>query len=366
MPEPEGPPAKRGPDPAPDRCPKCGGPLEPAEDEPDRACLWCGTFVGAQEPSEPGPPGPQADAERTTPAPETDEFLGMFTAFAEETDRQRAEVHAESPEAPEPSSDEAPQPSSSSPPPPLPVLPAPAEERKALPPGEIPWPPVDAVPPAAAPVAQAIPPPPPVPEPFANTDIARSEPEPARAPGTEVESISVELEAPAPEELEAEPPAEPEPLGELEVFECPKCGTEVAPEAPMCPSCGTRFGKSIPQAPPPPAPGARVRVETAVQAASTARAVRKPGRAPKPSRADRAAFYIGAAQVAFGGSGLILGSFLHDLFRVPFVGSAYSAFGPVNVTSIIFGTILVVAGAVTMAAGSHHGRGRRKAAAPGA
>ena len=75
----------------------------------------------------------------------------------------------------------------------------------------------------------------------------------------------------------------------------------------------------------------------------------------RPRRWHRVLFYAGSVLVAFGGSGLALGSVLHDVFRVPFFGSAYDAFGNLNVSASIFGAAFLSAGFAAMAAGARAG-----------
>lgn len=83
--------------------------------------------------------------------------------------------------------------------------------------------------------------------------------------------------------------------------------------------------------------------------------------APQPRGWHRILFYAGSLLVAIGGSGLALGSVLHDFFRVPWFGGAYDAFGNLNATTLAFGSVVLVAGVVAMAVGARAGTRRRRA-----
>ena len=61
-------------------------------------------------------------------------------------------------------------------------------------------------------------------------------------------------------------------------------------------------------------------------------------------RRDQRVFYAGSFLTAVGGIGLLLGSFLHDVLRVPLFGDSYEAFGPLNVTAAILGGVVLLAG----------------------
>lgn len=83
---------------------------------------------------------------------------------------------------------------------------------------------------------------------------------------------------------------------------------------------------------------------------------------PVPRRWHRVLFYAGSILIAVGGSGLALGSFLHDLFRDPFFGYQYDVFGPFNLSTLALGSLIVVAGVVAMVAGARAGARPRPAA----
>lgn len=72
-------------------------------------------------------------------------------------------------------------------------------------------------------------------------------------------------------------------------------------------------------------------------------------------RHDRRRFYVGVVLSAIGGSGLILGSFLHDVARVPLFGQAYAVFGPLNTVVALVGLIVLLAGLVGIGLGLRGG-----------
>ena len=61
-------------------------------------------------------------------------------------------------------------------------------------------------------------------------------------------------------------------------------------------------------------------------------------------RRDRWLLYAGTMLQAIGGFGLILGSLLHDVFRVPVFGRNYASFGSMNAVFAVVGVILLMAG----------------------
>ncbi len=97
----------------------------------------------------------------------------------------------------------------------------------------------------------------------------------------------------------------------------------------------------------------------------TAEAVPARSRTPPVprSRLRRAAYYAGVFDVAIGGAGLILGSVLHDIFRVPFFGRAYDAFGPLNLGAVLIGLVFLGVGFVAMAVGLRRTATRPRSAA---
>jgi len=103
------------------------------------------------------------------------------------------------------------------------------------------------------------------------------------------------------------------------------------------------------------------------RASPVPRAEAVPARSRTPpvqrSRLRRAAYYAGVFDVAIGGAGLILGSILHDIFRVPFFGRAYDAFGPLNLEAVFIGAIVLGVGFAAMAVGLRRTATRTRSAA---
>src|SRR3989442_5086221 len=109
---------------------------------------------------------------------------------------------------------------------------------------------------------------------------------------------------------------------------------------------------------------AHIRPERAVPLA-TAEPVRERSRATyiQRSRWRRVVYYVGVFYVTVGGPGLVLGSFLHDLFRVPLFGESYAAFGRLNVGAVLIGMILLGVGFAAMAVGMRRTPMRTRGAA---
>lgn len=164
------------------------------------------------------------------------------------------------------------------------------------------------------------------------------------------------LEPPEAPQAEGAEPAEEAISGEGLVIEEP-----VEEESPASES-GLVLVEEVPEAPffmvePSETPAIAPAAVSRASAASAAKAVKV-----APLR-HRILFHLGTALVVFGGSGLALGSLLHDVFRMPVVGTAYEAFGPVNVAAAFVGSIALLAGAAAMAVAARIGASRRRRAA---
>ena len=72
-------------------------------------------------------------------------------------------------------------------------------------------------------------------------------------------------------------------------------------------------------------------------------------------RRDRIAFFAGILLTGAGGFALLLGSVLHDAFRVPWVGTAYTVFGPLNVAFAAAGAVILIPGLLALRIGLRGG-----------
>jgi hypothetical protein len=70
---------------------------------------------------------------------------------------------------------------------------------------------------------------------------------------------------------------------------------------------------------------------------------------PERLRRDRICFYVGAILLLLGGPIIAFGSWLHDWFMVPIVGTTYDAFGWINVTYAEVGFLILIVGIVLFA-----------------
>lgn len=109
----------------------------------------------------------------------------------------------------------------------------------------------------------------------------------------------------------------------VEVYECPSCGASVDKEATECPKCGEIFEA------------------TALQVDTKAGSKRE-------GRRERLLFYAGVLLVLAGGPGIAVGSWLHDLLRIPIGGSAFDAFGWVNRLVAAVGLVILIVGIVLL------------------
>jgi hypothetical protein len=109
----------------------------------------------------------------------------------------------------------------------------------------------------------------------------------------------------------------------VEVYECPSCGASVDKEATECPKCGEIFESS---------------------------ALQVDAKAPTKGagRRERLLFYAGVLLVLAGGPGIAVGSWLHDILRIPIGGLAFDAFGWVNRLVAAIGLVILIVGIVLL------------------
>ena len=105
--------------------------------------------------------------------------------------------------------------------------------------------------------------------------------------------------------------------------ECPSCGAEIALDAKECPSCGEIFAEELLHTP------------------------EEEGEA-KPRRIEKILFFGGLVLVLMGGPGIALGSWLHDVLRIPVVGEAYDVFGWLNRLFAAAGLVVLLVGIVLL------------------
>ncbi|MBI5000126.1 MAG: hypothetical protein HZB92_01155 [Euryarchaeota archaeon] len=91
---------------------------------------------------------------------------------------------------------------------------------------------------------------------------------------------------------------------------CPTCNEAVPHDATECPSCGESLE----------APGA------------------------KGKKRANVPFWVGLILIIMGGPGIALGSWLHDLLRIPIWGDAFEVFGWVNRLVAAVGLIMMLVG----------------------
>lgn len=82
----------------------------------------------------------------------------------------------------------------------------------------------------------------------------------------------------------------------------------------------------------------------ATRAEAPAHATTAPALRSRRLGRDRWILYLGTALQAIGGFGLIFGSLLHDVFRVPWFGTNFATFGSMNAAFAVGGVILLMAG----------------------
>ena len=387
MPHKPGPPPTADPgELAPDSCPNCGGELKFSENRPEGLCPSCGIFVEVlrSSPSKPRAPVRPLPSKMKIRTATTKELLGLCHKFGLSGDGEKedlvdrllfyvdeqdwqAKVAAKDSETP-------------APPPTEDVASRkqwatfflnyeselgtePLESEGDKPPPEEPAP-------AGVPES----------EPRSIEPVERNRTEPLREapPETPVppeplpESSEPATEAPPAERVE-EPEVPPPPEDRVHEIVPPPPEAEAVPEPvpepePEFPGTGEGSVRDEPEAEPVaaesvvefvPASGARASATTEAQTLPA------PSRAPPVTRSRwrRAVYYVGVVYVTIGGAGLILGSVLHDLFRVPLFGAAFTEFGRLNVDAVIFGLVFLGVGLAEIAVGLRRIRTRPISAA---
>lgn len=110
--------------------------------------------------------------------------------------------------------------------------------------------------------------------------------------------------------------------------ECPSCSAIVSVDATECPRCGELFAQEPSQAAPPPA-------------------VEEVEPKTKGGFREKLLFYMGILLILLGGPAIALGSWLHDILRIPFGEyAAFDVFGPVNRLVSALGLIVLIVGIV--------------------
>ncbi len=304
-----------------DLCPNCGGPLKSFWDQPEALCPKCRIFVEILRAR--GAPGSPAESV----AESLHHRLGLakYHLMSEELDEEELEDEQQKVELEAGPPDRyPPAPPAESPPP----EPAAVEASGAT-----------AIPVDDGPSTEGDQEPPEPPAPESDASIPTSEfdetpPEPLPQPEITLEEI------PPPPDAEAAP--------EVEVYG--EQGSQLVIEEPVV--AVSRYREV------PPLPMAQAEsVQAAARVSST--------RPLRPRRSHRVIFYVGGVNVAFGGAVLVFGSFLHDFFRVPFIGESYNAFGSLNLFAAQVGALFVALGVVAMVAAARRGRRRSRPLAGG-
>jgi len=125
------------------------------------------------------------------------------------------------------------------------------------------------------------------------------------------------------------------------IAECPSCAREVPLDAPECPHCGELFADES-------AEEAQPEAEVAEPAVGPAEASKDEPREPKKAGLrEKLLFYAGVALVLIGGPGIALGSWIHDVLRIPFNEyTAFDVFGSMNRLVSALGLIVLIIGIV--------------------
>lgn len=112
------------------------------------------------------------------------------------------------------------------------------------------------------------------------------------------------------------------------IAECPSCGSVVPLEAPECPKCGELFSEEA------------IEVQAEPEEETTERVA---------GFREKLLFYVGIVLIVLGGPGIALGSWLHDVLRIPYENyNAFDVFGPMNRLVSALGLIVLLVGIVLL------------------
>ena len=121
------------------------------------------------------------------------------------------------------------------------------------------------------------------------------------------------------------------------VAECPTCQATVPADATECPQCGEQFESEV-------RPGG-----TSGSAIGVVEDSEDEGTREKSGRREKFLFYTGIALIVFGGPGIALGSWLHDVLRIPVEQyTAFDTFGAFNRLVTAVGLIVLIVGIVCL------------------
>jgi len=121
------------------------------------------------------------------------------------------------------------------------------------------------------------------------------------------------------------------------VAECPTCQAVVPADATECPQCGEQFEPEVHSVG---ASGNAIGVDEDSGDKETGQ---------KSGRREKFLFYTGIALILFGGPGIALGSWLHDVLRIPVEQyTAFDTFGAFNRLVTAVGLIVLIVGIVCL------------------
>lgn len=127
-------------------------------------------------------------------------------------------------------------------------------------------------------------------------------------------------------------------IGEKEELkaQCPSCNAIISIDAKECPKCGELFADEMAEGAPRAASGEAATPEFAIPEAVEEVVI--------PRRREKILFYISIVMILLGGPGMALGSWLHDVLKIPIGGEAYEAFGWVNKLFASAGLLILIVG----------------------
>ncbi len=122
---------------------------------------------------------------------------------------------------------------------------------------------------------------------------------------------------------------------------CPTCNATIPLDAAECPSCGELFAEEA--------------AESAVSEATVAEAAPPEAITPEEveevvtaGKREKILFYMSIVLILLGGPGIAMGSWLHDILRIPLIGETYEAFGWINKMFASAGLLILIVGIILL------------------
>jgi hypothetical protein len=132
-------------------------------------------------------------------------------------------------------------------------------------------------------------------------------------------------------------------IGESEELqaECPTCSAIIPLDAKECPNCGEIFVDD------PVEPSSR-EIAAGEERVELPEGPTVEEEVVTAGRREKILFYLSIMLILLGGPGIALGSWLHDILRIPILGDTYDAFGWMNKLFASAGLLVLIVGIILL------------------